>query len=164
MLVSNADGLGAVPAYGAKTSASAVGLAWTTEFGSYALTDITNISFYSNHALTTDALRIAVRLDNNTPGNTADDFWVATDAGFIRNSATAGTVMNFVANGELESFTFTLAAASWRDLTFVPAQSGSIRRRRNRQPSWRGGGGAGISSGMNSSLSYSKFTVLARGS
>ncbi|MGC4007179.1 MAG: PEP-CTERM sorting domain-containing protein [Pirellulales bacterium] len=77
------------------------------------------MSFLSNNELTTDVLRFVIRLDNNTPGNSADDVWFATDAGYIRNSATIGSAANWPTNNELESFAFTTAAAAWRDLTFV---------------------------------------------
>ena len=128
MLVSNATGRGAVIGYGAKTGTADVGFAFTQEAGltPIATTNIESITFYSNNSNTTDAIRIAVRLDNGTPGNATDDTWYATNTGFIRNSGTAGSATNWGTNGELESFTFTGTASAWRDLTFVAGSSLSL--------------------------------------
>lgn len=126
-VVSNATGKTGVIGYGAKTGlTTGAGLYWTTEIGTVAPTSITSIQFFSNNASTADILRVAIRIDNGTPGNSADDTWYATNTAFQRNSSTAGSSTNWVANGELETFAFTSAAASWRDLTFVPGSSLSI--------------------------------------
>jgi hypothetical protein len=120
-LIATAAGKDGTLGYGADqgTGSGNYSLIWTTEIGSINLADLQTISFFSNNATTTDSVRIALRLNNNTPGDTADDFWVATNTGFIRNSTTAGSASNWVANGELESFTFNSLAATWRDLTFA---------------------------------------------
>jgi hypothetical protein len=128
MLIATAAGIGGPVGYAGETSTSGTsyGLFWTTEPGTIALANLQNFSLYSNNASATDGLRIALRLDNNTPGNAADDIWVAANTPFVRNSATAGSVSNFVTNGELETLAFTTAASAWRDMTFTPGSTLSL--------------------------------------
>ena len=59
--------------------------------------------------------RFAVRIDtNSTPGDTSDDAWFATDAGYIEGSQTTVTSA------------FTTAASDWRDLTLNPGVELSV--------------------------------------
>jgi len=59
--------------------------------------------------------RFAVRIDTNgTPGDTSDDAWFATDAGYIEGSQTTVTSA------------FTTAASDWRDLTLNPGVELSV--------------------------------------
>ncbi len=60
-------------------------------------------------------LRFAVRIDTNgTPGDTSDDAWFATDAGYEEGSQTTVTCA------------FSTAASDWRDLTLNPGVELSV--------------------------------------
>jgi hypothetical protein len=125
-IVWNTAGKDGTNSYGFGASASSGALWWTQEFTPIPQSGVNSIEFYSNNSTTGDVYRIAIRLDNNTPGVSADDFWVATNSTYNRNSSTAGSSGNWVANGELESFAYSTAAAQWRDLTFVSGTSLSV--------------------------------------
>lgn len=109
--------------FGANISAGAIW--WTQEFSPIPQSAVQSISFYSNNTNTTaDTYRIVVRLDNNTPADTSDDFWVATATTYYRDVGTAtGGSGNWGSNSELESFSYSTAAAQWHDLTFNPGVS-----------------------------------------
>lgn len=128
-LVSSLAGPDGASGYAARNHmGSGVVLVWTNEaaFAPISVTQIESITFLSNNSITADAFRIAIRLDGGTPGNVADDTWHATNAGFIRNSATAGTAANWPTNAETESLAFTLNASAWRDLNFTAGSSLSL--------------------------------------
>lgn len=95
-------------------------LYWTTEPGPVAISSLQSLSFYSNSS-TTDGMKFALRLDNNTPGNLADDFWVISTATY--DSTTGGSSGNWATNAAQESLTFTTAGASWTGLNFTPGST-----------------------------------------
>lgn len=129
-VVWNTNGQGGTLSYGF-SAGSTIGLFWTDEFAAQDFDLLTEFSFYHNNSNTTTTLRLALRLDNNTPLNFADDIWVASNAGAFRTSGTPGSSGNWATNGEFASFSFTTAGSSWRDLTFTPgsalAVAGSAR-------------------------------------
>jgi hypothetical protein len=116
------NGQDGTPSY-AFSAGATPGLFWTNEFGTLTRSSVVSISFYLNNTNTTPTARVAVRLDNNTPGNTADDTWYATDTTY---TSTGGSSGNWTTNGQQKTFLFTDAAASWRDMTFVPGTSLSV--------------------------------------
>ncbi len=59
--------------------------------------------------------RFAIRIDkNNTPGDTSDDAWFATDAGYVKATQTVVTIA------------FTTTASDWRDMTLKPGVELSV--------------------------------------
>jgi len=120
----NTAGQDGTNSYGFSSNPSGGGLWWTEEFAAIPQASVDAITFYTNNSNTTSTLRVAVRVDSSgTPGDTADDTWFASNATYIRDSATAGSSGNWVANGELETFDFTTDASAWRELTFNPGTS-----------------------------------------
>jgi hypothetical protein len=122
----NTNGMGGTIGYGFGALGSAAALYWTTEPGALDVSNIQNLSFYSNNGATTSSFRFALRLDNGTPGDTSDDFWVASATAF--NSSSGGSSSNWGTAGQakLESLAFSTSADSWRDLTFVAGSSLSL--------------------------------------
>lgn len=95
---------------------AAPALYWTTEPSPVSVSQLESFSFRSNNS-TTNGFRFALRLDNNTPGDTSDDFWVASANLF--DSTSTGSSSNWSTASALESLTFTSTAADWLDLSFT---------------------------------------------
>jgi len=110
-------GRGSGAGYGFGALGGNVALYWTTEPGPVALASITSLTFFSNNSSTTNGLKFALRLDNNTPGDTSDDFWVVSTQTF--NSTSSGSSGNWATNSAQEILNFDASAALWTNLTFT---------------------------------------------
>jgi len=118
-VLSNINGVGGTGGYGAKANSNPYGLSYTTEFAplNRSLTEISNISFYSRNASSTDLFRVVIGLD---AGGTTQ--WYASNATYNNTTGGAG----FGDSGQLHTLAFTSAASSWRALTFTPGTGLSL--------------------------------------
>lgn len=122
LFVAPSTGFDGSAGIGAKQTNNVAGLVYTSEFGTVALSNLTNLSFNSNNSTDTGGFyRIAIRIDSgNTLADVTDDVWYASEATY---TSSGGNASNWTSNASagVHNLVYTATAAGWRTLTFVPS-------------------------------------------
>ena len=120
-VISFQPGMDGEKGFAAKTTTGEISksLWFTVEFGRLKPSDLASIAFASNNTSTTDAFRVAVRIDGQ---------WYASVREF--SNSLVGDATNFEQNGEVKTFEFTDAADAWCKVILTPgtpAGGGTLR-------------------------------------